>query len=466
MSALASRTEWTHFVTKLRSTLAGANTLEARKSILQELDESIIRKLEHEPYYLLREKQLVPFKEDHDTFLLNAGRGFGKNFAGAHWMIEQSRQRPGANMAVVGETAADVRDYCVEGPSGLLNVGPPAHRPEYEPSKRRLTFPSGATATTYSADKPDQLRGFSGEVVWWDEAAKSRFAEEVKEQIEYTLREGERPQMLVTTTPRPIPIIQDMIEDDTVRVVTGSSYENRVNLADRFIRKLEKKEDSRLGKQEVHAQILDEAPGALWSHDTIRHCRRDDVPDLTRIVIAVDPSASEDGDEAGIVVVGLGADGNAYVLEDLSGQLPPSGWAKIAVAAYHGSLEDLSGEEDVPAGLASRPYPWPAASTIVAEKNQGGAMVETTIRSVDSKVAYEPVHAKRGKELRAQPVASAYQEDVFHVGALSTLEDQQTTWQPGDSDSPDRLDALVYGVTDALDLNDDRGRNHVSSASY
>jgi phage terminase large subunit-like protein len=462
----ADREEWLTFVSKLRATLAAANTEEARRQVLSGLDGSIIRKLRHEPHYWLRDKQLVPFKEDHDTYLLNAGRGFGKNFAGAHWMIEQARRRPGANMAVVGETAADVRDYCVEGPSGLLNVGPPAHRPQYEPSKRRLTFPSGAVATTYSADKPDQLRGFSGEVVWWDEAAKSRFAAEVKEQIGYTLREGEKPKLLVTTTPRPIPTIQEMIKDDSVRVVTGSSFENRANLADRFIRKLEKKEDSRLGKQEVHAQLLDEAPGALWSHDTIRHVRRDDVPDLTRIVIAVDPSASEDGDEAGIVVVGLGANGNAYVLEDLSGQLSPSGWAKIAVAAYHGDLSRLSGEDDVPAGVASRPYPWPAASTIVAEKNQGGAMVETTIRSVDSKAAYEPVHAKRGKELRAQPVASAYQEDVFHVGTLSKLEDQMTTWQPGDSDSPDRLDALVYGVTDALDLNDERGRTSVSSASY
>jgi len=384
----------------------------------------------------------------------------------AHWMIEQARQRPGGRMAVVAETAADVRDYCVEGPSGLLNVGPPAHRPQYEPSKRRLTFPSGAVATTYSADKPGQLRGFSGEVIWWDEAAKARFAGQVKEQIEYTLREGESPELLVTTTPRPIPTIKEMIEDEDVRVVTGSSYENRINLADRFIRKLEKKEDTRLGKQEVHAQLLDQAPGALWSHGQIEHCRREDVPDLTRIVIAVDPSASEDGDEAGIVIVGLGSDDNAYVLEDLSGQLAPSGWAKIAVAAYHGSLEDLEGEGDVPAGLASRPYPWPPASTIVAEKNQGGQMVETTIRSVNDKVSYEPVHAKRGKELRAQPVASAYQQDVFHVGTLPELEDQMTTWQPGDSDSPDRLDALVYGVTDALDLNDTRSLGRVSAASY
>ncbi|MCS3707193.1 phage terminase large subunit-like protein [Salinibacter ruber] len=455
---MAKRDNWLTFVSRLRATLAAANTEEARRQVLSRLDEDIIRKLSTEPHYLSRPKQREVLTSDADTIMAMAGRGWGKNWIGAHWLVEQARQRPGADMALIGESAADVRDYMVEGPSGVQSVAPPGWRPRYEPSKRRLTWKNGSTATTYSGDKPDQLRGFSGEIVWADELAKMRFAGEVRDQIDYVLREGTDPQLLVTTTPRPIDVIKELQKE--AHTITGSSFENEANLAERFLRKLRKTEDTRLGQQEVHAKIL-EAGGDLWTYGDISRCgpgRLGDEEDqvaIKRIVIGLDPSVSDDeGDLCGIVVVALGEDGKAYVLEDLSGQYTTSQWGAIVVAAYHGDLgriDDMLGED---IAIASRPYPWPPANEIHAERNQGGALVEGQIRTFDSQIAYDSTHTTRSKKVRAEPVHSLYQAgQVVHVGNHADLEDQLTSFLQ-DEDSPDRVDALVYAIHELM-LEDD-----------
>lgn len=455
---MAKRDNWLTFVSRLRATLAAANTEDARRQVLSSLDEDIIRKLSHEPHYLSRPKQREVLTSDADTIMAMAGRGWGKNWIGAHWLVEQARQRPGADMALIGESAADVRDYMVEGPSGVQNIAPPGWRPKYEPSKRRLTWKNGSTATTYSGDKPDQLRGFSGEVVWADELAKMRFAGEVRDQIDYVLREGTDPQLLVTTTPRPIDVIKELKKE--AHCITGSSFENEANLADRFLKKLRKTEDTRLGQQEVHAKIL-EAGGDLWTYKDISRCgpgRLGDEEDqvaIKRIVIGLDPSVSDDeGDLCGIVAVALGEDGKAYVLEDLSGQYTTSQWGAIVVAAYHGGLGRIDDMLDEDIAIASRPYPWPPAGTVHAERNQGGALVEGQIRTFDSQIAYDSTHTTRSKKVRAEPVHSLYQSgQVVHVGNHADLEDQMTDFLQ-DEDSPDRVDALVYAIHELV-LEDD-----------
>lgn len=342
-------------------------------------------------------------------------------------------------VALVAETAADARDVMVEGESGILASSPPWFYPKYEPSRRRLVWPNGAIATTYSGKEPDQLRGPQHDGAWADEPAKWQYADEAWDNLEFGLRLGDLPQVVATTTPRPIKLIKELVADPQTVVTGGSTYENRPNLAASFIHRVVRKyEGTRLGRQELHAVILDDNPNALWKRVEMIDDHRvglGDLPDLVRIAVAIDPPANSDEEsaEAGIIAGGVDARGHGFILADGSLHASPSGWATAAVTLYKLHRGDR----------------------IIGEVNNGGDMVENTIRTLrDEKdrpigklIPFTAVHASRGKVARAEPVSALYEQKlVHHVGQFPDLEDQMCNWVPG-MPSPDRLDALVWLLT-------------------
>lgn len=360
-----------------------------------------------------------------------AGRGFGKTRTGAELVRAKVEAGEATRVALVGQTAADVRDVMIEGESGLLSVCPPWFEPKYEPSKRRLTWPNGAIATAYSADEPRQLRGPQHDFAWADELA-SWSTPEAWDQLMFGLRLGADPRVIVTTTPRPTKAIRDLLVDPTTVITRGSTYDNRANLAPAFFEQIIRKyEGTRLGRQELHAEVLDDVPGALWTRAMLDATRaRTSPPELTRVVVAIDPAVTsgEDSDETGIVTVGKDAAGEYHVLADRSCRMTPDGWARRAVTAF----DEYN------------------ADRIVAEVNNGGDLVEATLRTVRRNIPYAKVHASRGKRVRAEPIAALYEQcRVHHYGDLAQLEDQMVTFTPDGMDgSPDRVDALVWGLTE------------------
>jgi phage terminase large subunit-like protein len=381
-----------------------------------------------------RPKQKEP-QGNWRVWLIMAGRGFGKTRTGAETTRRQIEEGKAGRVALVGRTAADVRDVMVEGESGILSVSPPWFRPRYEPSKRRLTWPNGVIATTYSADEPDALRGPQHDWFWADEPAAWQY-EDTWDQLMFGLRLGKNPRGVATTTPRPTKLIKALIAASTTYITRGNTYENKANLAPAFIEQIIRKyEGTRLGRQEIDAEILDDNPGALWKRDWIERNRVVKHPDLKRIVVAIDPpgksdETSDEPAECGIIVEGLGIDNHGYVLADYSLIGTPNEWASAALTAYNVFQADR----------------------VIAEVNFGGEMVEAVIKGVAKekgmgKVPFEAVHASRGKMIRAEPVSNLYQQDtIHHVGTFPVLEDQQCNWLPGDK-SPDRLDANVWGFT-------------------
>lgn len=382
-----------------------------------------------------RPKQLAP-GGDWATWLLKAGRGFGKTRAGTGWVNERAEESPGRWIALLAKTPADARDYMIEGPSGFLRTTRPDFCPLYEPSKRRLTWPNGSWATIYSDEEPDQCRGFSGDTAWIDELAKFKNAQECLENLDFGMREvsRDRPRKLITTTPRPIKVINDLEKSTDTIVIVGSSYENSANLSpDWFNKILAKYEGTRLGRQEIHGETLSDNPGALWNHSLIEATRVRTAPcDFRRVVVAIDPAATsnKESDETGIVVAGLGVDNRGYIIEDLTMRGTPKEWATVAVNAYHLHRADR----------------------IVAETNNGGEMVETTVRMVDPNCSYKGVHASRGKITRAEPISALYeQKRVCHIGCQAQLEDQMCDYDAKTAKySPDRMDALVWALTDLM----------------
>ncbi len=384
-------------------------------------------------FYVLqaRDKQLPP-PGDWFCWLLLSGRGFGKTRTGAEW-VKAWAQSGIEHIAIVGQTKGDVRDTMVEiGDSSIVKVSDPWFMPEYQPSKRRLVWPNGSMATIYSGDEPDQLRGPQHNRAWVDELAKFRYPQETWDMLELGLRIGNAPQVVVTTTPRPIPIIKRLIGDSQTVVTSGSTYENKENLSALFIRRVvERYENTRLGKQELHGQILDDDPRALWSREVLEASRVVDHPPLFRIVVSIDPPATTG--QAGIIVAGAGRIGkltHIYILDDVTPEegAKPEVWGRAAISAYH---------------------KW-QADVLVAEINNGGDMVEQVIRTIPSGAAvhYETVRATRGKYTRAEPVSALWEQGRGHmVGYYADLEDQLCTYVPGESDSPDRLDAMVWAAT-------------------
>ncbi len=381
-----------------------------------------------------RSSQLPPAGEWR-IWLLLAGRGFGKTRSGAEF-IREGIERGCRRAALVGRTAPDVRDVMVEGESGLLAVCPPWMGALYRPSKRRVIFRGdgvrGAVCTLYSADEPALLRGPQHDIAWADELATWQYRE-AWDNLLLGLRLGEDPRCCATTTPKRVPIIKELLSDSTCWKTGGSTYDNLANLAPAFIQQIiARYEGTSLGRQELHAEFLQDVEGALWTQQRIEQTRVSRVPcELVRVVVGIDPSASsnvERSNEAGILVGGLGVDGHGYVLEDVSGIYTPHQWATKAVTAYHA---------------------W-KADRLVAETNNGGDMVEYTVRVADAQVAYKKLTASRGKHTRAEPVAALYERGlIHHVGCFGTLEDQMSSWVPGE-DSPDRMDALVWVMTELM----------------
>jgi len=410
----------------------------ARAEFLETLSPEEEKALEHDWSFWARPKQTAPAWAWY-AWLILAGRGFGKTRIGAEWVIEQARAGNGrTRIALVAETAADARDVMVEGESGILTISPPWFLPKYEPSKRRLTWPNGARATTFSADEPGQLRGPQFHKAWCDEPAKWRYPE-TWDQLSFGLRLGDHPQVVLTTTPRPTPLIKQWVADSqgdnpTFALTRGSTLENRGNLAAPFLRNvLRKYQGTRLGRQELDAEILDDAPGALWKRNDIDADRVSSPPEFVRVVIAIDPSVSSDSPEAetGIVAAALGTDGHGYLLADGSIEKPtPEQWGKQGISLYKLHRADR----------------------VIGEANNGGDLVEANLRAIDKKVSYRKVHAARGKQTRAEPISSlSEQHRIHHVGSFPQLEDQLCQWEPGVSTwSPNRLDAYVWAFTELM----------------
>jgi phage terminase large subunit-like protein len=404
-----------------------------------------------------RPSQALP-AGDWTTWLILAGRGFGKTRTGAETVRAWSEEFK--HIGLIGRTIGEARDLMIEGRAGLLHVFPDWNRPQWVASKRLIRFPSGAQGHVFTSDEPDLLRGPEHQKIWADETASWVYPQTTWDMAMLGLRVPPEPQVVVTTTPKPIPLIKDMVkrakawaaddltphdrEQGRVVISTGSTHENAANLDRVFLANLLKAyEGTRLGRQEIEAEVLDDRAGAMWGRELIAYRdpgRIDGDLDLARAVVAIDPAATsgESSDETGIVAAGLGHDGLGYVIDDRSLRGSPAEWAGEAVRLYHRIKADR----------------------IVAEANNGGEMVEHTIRTVDSRVPVRLVHASRGKRVRAEPIAAKYEQHrVFHVEPLPLLEDQMTSWVPSergrsgdtlDVGSPDRVDALVWALTDLL----------------
>lgn len=375
---------------------------------------------------IARQNQIAP-DGDWLIWLLLAGRGFGKTRTITEWANEQAYYQPGSRGAIVAATAADARDVVVEGDSGIKSVNGLI---QYEPSKRRLTWPNGSIATLFSADEPERLRGPQYHWAICDELASWRYPE-AWDLLMLGLRLGMHPRCAVATTPKPIKLLKRIVADSRTHVTRGSTYENKPNLAASFFNQIVTQyEGTRLGRQEINAEILDDMPGALWQREQLDNLRVSSVPQFTRICVALDPAAtsSTDADEAGIVVCGLGTDGQGYVLDDVSLRGTPHEWATAAVAAYHRHN----------------------ATVMVAESNQGGEMVSLTINTIDNAPPVKLIHASLGKIARAEPISGLYEQGrAHHVGFFSQLEDEMCSYVAG-AKSPNRLDALVYALTELM----------------
>jgi phage terminase large subunit-like protein len=409
---------------------------------------------DNDPWHQARREAQVPPPGDWRWWVIMAGRGFGKTRTGAEFIREEITHKRMRRVALVGATAADVRDVMIEGESGLIAVcrrhGLDAH---YEPSKRKVTFSNGAVAKTYSAEEPDRLRGPQHDGAWADEVAAWEDGKDTWDQLQFGLRLGDNPRGIATTTPRPVPVVKDLMaqrtiyyDDDgvehetddptkaTVVVTSGSTYENLKNLPPAFASQIIRRyEGTRIGRQEIEGELLLDVPGALWTYDMIEADRVTQGPDdldWQRIVIGVDPAAmnTEESSETGIVVAGVGIDGHGYVVEDLTLRGSPLEWAHAVVKAYDR---------------------W-RADRVIAEINNGGLMVEQTLRTVRPNLPITLVRASRGKITRAEPVAALYeQHKVHHVGGFVQLEDQMTSYD-GTGVSPDRMDALTWAITDLM----------------
>jgi predicted phage terminase large subunit-like protein len=361
------------------------------------------------------------------------GRGAGKTRSGAEWIRQRVESGQSSRIALVAQTPADVRDVMIEGESGICSISPSWNMPLYEPSKRRLTWPNGAFALAFSSYEPDRLRGPQFDTAWCDELASWHYARETWDNLMFTMRLGTDPRVAVTTTPKPMKLVKDLMNRPDCAISRGSTYDNVQNLPTQFFQTiLNRYEGTSLGRQEIYAELMDEAEGALWRREWLDGNRVASAPDLHRIIIAIDPAvtASEQSDETGIVAVGLGEDDNIYILDDVSGRYSPDGWARAAIKLYSKLEADL----------------------IVGEVNNGGDMVEYTLRTIEPSIPYKAVHASRGKRARAEPIAALYEQGKgHHVGTFPDLEDQLCTWEPLSNDaSPDRMDALVWAASELV----------------
>jgi len=403
------------------------------KETIQSLTDQEAEELLYDWKFWARPDQLPP-EWDWYVWLLLAGRGAGKTRAVNELVIQWAREGY-SPIALVGQTKADVRDTIIEvGDSSILRISPPWFMPEYEPSKRRLTWPNGVQGIVYSGDEPDQLRGPQHAKALGDEWAKFKYPQQTWDNLMLGLRIGDKPQVAMATTPRPIKIIKDLVKDSHTAVTRGHTMGNKDNLAPAFLKYItEKYEGTRLGRQELAGEILDDNPDALWERDVIDELRVSNAPGMDRIVVAIDPQATntETSAETGIVVAGIAVVKrkiHGYILADLTTKGSPNHWGTAAIAGYHTFRADR----------------------VIGEVNNGGDMVENTIHTIERNIPFKSVHATRGKQLRAEPVSALYEQGrIHHVGYFPELEDQLCEWVPGDK-SPDRLDALVWAITELI----------------
>ena len=412
--------------------------------VLSRLDPKKAEDLRYNWKFWARPEQIAP-EGSWNTWLILAGRGFGKSRAGTEWvreMVKQGHKR----IALVTATNSDIERVAITGESGFLNScwkgdktykGEPMGLPNWSPTKRTLTWANGAQLQAFSAEEPERLRGPQFSAAYCDELCAWNKDRATWEQLQFTLRLGKHPQVCIATTPKPTKLIRELLKNPKTAVTYGSTFDNSANLAATYLESVKSQfEGTRLGRQELYAEILDESAGALWTREMLEECEID-VEDtvefsktLLRIVVAVDPAVSSnaESDMTGIVVAGMDINGVCYVLEDATDRLSPEGWAAKAIDLYH-------------------KY---GADRIVYERNQGGDMVKYTFKTVDETVPLKAVHASRGKYARAEPIAALYERGrVKHVRGLDELETQMVTWEPlGSSGSPDRLDAMVWSITE------------------
>lgn len=379
-----------------------------------------------------RREQLEPDGDWWTFWLIMAGRGFGKNWSGSNWLIDEHRIGGGTNSAIIAATSSDLRKYCIYGPSGILANAPPDFMPIYQPSKTQLVWPNETVTQLFTSEKPDRLRGPNLDRVWCDELAAWRDPEGVMDMLRLCLRYGDHPKGVITTTPRPIPAVRHLLSEEgqTVVVTRGATMDNQTNLAPKFINEILKMyKGTRLERQEIYGEVLDDFEGALWDHDMIEACRTEKHPALNRIVIGVDPQTEVVG-ETGIVAAGKCDHNRGYVLGDHSISGTPEQWAKKAVDAYYAH----------------------GANAIIAETNQGGQMVESVIHNYDPTVPVIKVRASVGKVARAEPCSMLYEQSrVDHVGSFPKLEDEMCIMVPGElKESPNRVDGLVWALTELL----------------
>lgn len=393
-----------------------------------------------------RPEQIPPDNDDWKNWLFLAGRGAGKTRSAAEQVRSWAENGIGP-IALIGPTAADVRDVMVEGESGLLACSHPDFMPLYEPSKRRVTWPNGVWGSCFSAEEPARLRGPQFAKAWCDEICAWVKMQETWDMMMFGLRLGLRPQAIITTTPRPVPLLKKLMKDKKTVITRAATRANYANLAPDFIEEIEERyAGTRLGRQELDGEVLDDTPGALWTYGMFQHVLEEEVPDLVETVVAVDPSGSDGdgGDIQGIIGAGRCAAGNYYILKDASCRERPAIWGQRSVDLHDTLLADR----------------------IIGEANYGGEMVRHTIQGLHEHVIVDLVNATRGKVLRAQPVSALYErKKVFHVVAtrkegeapshfmhdgLKELEDQMvqmiSSGYTGEG-SPDRVDALVWAIT-------------------
>jgi len=394
-----------------------------------------------------RPQQLAPDGKWLIWFVL-AGRGYGKTRTGAEWIRSQVEEYGKRRIALVGETSADCRDVMIEGESGILNICPPWNKPKYEPSKRRLVWKNGAMATTYSGKEPNQLRGPQHDCAWADELAKWQYMEDAWSNLMLGLRGGQDPRVIVTTTPRPLKLIKELVGGKDSVVTGGSTYDNKVNLPATFFETVVASyEGTRLGQQEIYAQILEDNPEALFNRERIHQNRMAQSPSGQKLLsaVALDPavtsgeSAADTGIIAGFSMM-YNNKKHYFVTHDFTCHAPPLKWTKVGIAAYHRLQLNM----------------------IIGEVNNGGDLIKTLIRQIDPSVRFRAVRASRGKALRAEPISALYDQNlVHHIGVFPKLEDEMCTWSSDLNErSPDRLDALVWLLTYLS------GKGGASAAAY
>lgn len=376
-----------------------------------------------------RENQLPP-EGDWTVWLVMAGRGFGKTRLGAEWLAYEASRQPATRWAIVAPTGSDARDTCAEGVSGVVAILERYHRiATWNRSLGEIRLRNGSRIKLFSAEEPERLRGPQFHGAWVDELGAFRY-EDAWDQLSFGLRLGHNPRVVVTTTPRPTALVRRVMKDPNTVITRGSTFDNSKNLSPIALARLkERYEGTRLGRQELLGELLDDTPGALFTRANLDRDRVKNPPELVRVVVAVDPAATsgDESDETGIVVVGADEDGHLYVIADYSLRGTPEGWASRAVRAMYDH----------------------GADTIVAEKNQGGEMVTSVFKQVDKQAPVKLVHASKGKRVRAEPISAMSEQGRIHmVGSLPELEDQLVSWTPDEGYSPDRLDAFVWGCTE------------------